>query len=295
MIVLTATTMNDADIVELFVKYHLNQGIDRILLMDAGSDDGTLDVLQPFIASKDVVLIDTDAEQNREKTDRRNKMKKYAEDNYGATWVISSDVDEFWLGARGTLKEHLSELTTAVTFGVSCSRHNMIGNARGEKTLNRPFYVGDFQNSVLHPFKNTNEDKASGDLRHPWIYGWVAPKVACRGDGAVAIGKGGHSIIGKNARSTATRDIRILHFPMRSFSQFKDKVNRIRGFVSANSLIGFDAWHWRRWLAMAEHGTLEEEYLQNVLSAKDLQAESIKARLSDESEFCGELMSLGAA
>ncbi len=48
MLVLTLLCRDEADILESMLRFHLAQGVDRIIATDNGSVDGSLEVLQRF-------------------------------------------------------------------------------------------------------------------------------------------------------------------------------------------------------------------------------------------------------
>ena len=48
MLVLTLLCRDEADILESMLRFHLAQGVDRIIATDNGSVDGSLEILQRF-------------------------------------------------------------------------------------------------------------------------------------------------------------------------------------------------------------------------------------------------------
>ena len=103
---------NEADVIRLNVLYHLAWGIDRMLLVDNGSTDGTDEILQqlslqyagvrwsmddgPFLPSKVMTTLAREA---------------FAE---GADWVVPVDADEFWHAPGGVLRGVLENAVAGV-------------------------------------------------------------------------------------------------------------------------------------------------------------------------------------
>jgi glycosyltransferase involved in cell wall biosynthesis len=281
--------MNDADILDYFVSYHLNQDVDRIVLMDAGSIDGTIDLIQSYGGSSGVDFVQTDPEQNRQKSDRRNRLKNYCEETYSADWIISSDVDEFWAAPGRSLKKALQQYEADDAGAVICKRCNMIAVADGNDMLTKDFAITDYTHSIGKPHIPTPEEVATGQLKFPWVFCRIGPKVAIRGGCTATVRIGGHGVVGEGLQSVASEDLCIKHFPFRSYAQFKDKVRRIRDFVAANDLKPQDAWHWQRWMNIDDRGGLEREYVQNFMLTADPKTAIYTDRLADELAFSNAL------
>jgi hypothetical protein len=89
---------NEADLIRLNVLYHLASGIDRMLVVDNGSTDGTDEILQQLS------LQHTEVRWSRDDGPflPSRVMTKLAREAFeeGADWVVPVDADEFW-HARG--------------------------------------------------------------------------------------------------------------------------------------------------------------------------------------------------
>ncbi len=100
MIAVTSIIRNEADIIELWVRHHISEGVDRFFIADHGSTDGTREILDRLaIETGDITIIDnTDALFYQERW--LNKMLHVAGAG-GATWVLSVDADEFMYAVCG--------------------------------------------------------------------------------------------------------------------------------------------------------------------------------------------------
>jgi len=74
-------------------------------------------------------------------------------------------------------------------------------------------------------------------------------------------------------RRASPADLLIAHLPFTTRSRFNRKVENIRRiFAVHDSRFGTDsAWHWRRWLELAEQGRLDEEFERTVFDEGTLQ------------------------
>jgi hypothetical protein len=94
--------LDEADIIGLTVRHLLDEGVDRVYVVDGGSDDGTLDVLYDLDGPVEVM-----EQPNRDRPFRQSEIMSAlatiaGED--GADWIVPFDADEFWCGL-GFLRE----------------------------------------------------------------------------------------------------------------------------------------------------------------------------------------------
>src|SRR5919197_4956414 len=105
-LVMTLLVRDEEDIVRDTLDFHLAQGVDRVIVTDNGSEDGTVEALREYEERGAVEMLlepSDDYSQGRWVT----RMARLAA-REGADWVINSDADEFWWPRAGTLKEVLS-------------------------------------------------------------------------------------------------------------------------------------------------------------------------------------------
>ena len=108
MLVLTLLCRDEADILESMLRFHLAQGVDRIIATDNGSVDGSLEILQRFERRGQLTLLQ-EAEQTHDQAVWVTRMARMAA-AMGADWVINSDADEFWWPQQGNLNSTLAQL-----------------------------------------------------------------------------------------------------------------------------------------------------------------------------------------
>ncbi len=82
---------NEADYIEEWIRFHLIQGVEKIILYDNGSTDGTQEKIQPFVEAKQVVLIEYPG--SKVQCDVYNDA--IARFGAGFTYLAILDADEF--------------------------------------------------------------------------------------------------------------------------------------------------------------------------------------------------------
>ena len=87
---------------------------------------------------------------------------------------------------------------------------------------------------------------------------------------------GGHDVsvleAGMPTRRISPPDLLIAHVAFTTANRFARKVENIRAELTRNPdcYSGELAWHWKRWLTMAERGLIEEEFARQVLDDEGL-------------------------
>lgn len=256
---------------------HLRRiGVDHIIACDAGSRDGTRQILDHLAAEPwlEVMAMDDHDPQAEEGLDAR--VMDRARDA-GADWLLFLDADEFPLPAGGSLKS-VAALTGADALEIA--RYNVPLGPDGP--LMAP-PDGGMAPDKVHLFVPP-EDRARirsrirADRLQPWIQGVPDPKVMVRLAIVREVAEGGHGVLGADGQrrqAEVARDLVIAHVPFSSAPRFARKVENMRRVIGAvGHLWGPDsAWHWRRWLEnIDDHGGVEGEMARNRLSRSEIAA-----------------------
>jgi Glycosyl transferase family 2 len=94
-IVAVATIKNEADVIEAMVRHNL-AFVDRMVVLDNGSSDGTLDVLRLLEKERLPLEVVVDRTLGKYQSRRMTRLiKEYAVGRYRAAWVLPLDADEF--------------------------------------------------------------------------------------------------------------------------------------------------------------------------------------------------------
>ena len=101
-VVMTLCVKDEEDILDAQLAFHLNAGVDFVIVTDTGSTDGTLDILERYRRAGLLELRHDDSRPFRQATvvDRHGARSRRARRN----WVFSSDADEFWWPRGSDLK-----------------------------------------------------------------------------------------------------------------------------------------------------------------------------------------------
>ncbi|MCB0487335.1 MAG: glycosyltransferase family 2 protein [Cyclobacteriaceae bacterium] len=259
---MTLLVRDEADIVRANIEYHLNNGVDFIIITDNGSLDGTYEICQEYL-NHGVVEIIKEPPFDFSQYSYVSKMANLLSSKYGASWIINSDADEFFVSrSHNNIKLCLTEVPLEVSV-ISVSRHDYVPiMAKCDEFLPTDF-----------PYRRAISLALSG---RP-----LPPKVVHRCSPNIAVSQGNHSVSGDIlSKVIKGADLEILHFPIRSYQQFESKVkNGGSGYAQNKKLSENTGYHKRYWydLLMKDelHGEFDrffysEEKLENALEQGSL-------------------------
>jgi Glycosyl transferase family 2 len=245
-LVMTLLVRDEQDIVRENLDFHLAHGVDQVIVTDNGSEDATVEILREYESQGVVRLLfepTDDYSQGRWVT----RMARLAATE-GADWVINNDADEFWWPRAGTLRSIFDQLDDEVGLVVA-RRENFVPRPED----GRPFW----ERMTLRERESLNP------LGKP-----LPPKLAHRADPEIEVAQGNHKVEG--ARLGERLDdgsIEILHFPMRTYGQFENKIVKGgRAYGRNRELPQRTGRTWRRLYEAWEEGSLREHYDDNVVA-----------------------------
>jgi hypothetical protein len=225
-LVMAMKVRDEDDVLEDNLRYHRAQGVDHFIVTDNGSTDGTLDILRRHEAAGVLKLIEEPSTDDFR--DQAHwwvtRMARLAATELEADWVVHADADEFWSPVTGTLKEALAEIPDS--YGVVL--------APRPEFVARPDGPGPF-------WERLTVREAHSRLR---------PKTAHRAEPDVVLHRGAHDVdierdesgvrhsgraVMRAVKTKRAADddrlvwapmwpARVLHFPLRSFEQYRHKV-----------------------------------------------------------------------
>jgi glycosyltransferase involved in cell wall biosynthesis len=260
-LVMTLLVRDEEDIVADNLDFHLAQGVDEVIVTDNGSVDGTLEILRSYEARGLVRIIvepTDDYSQGRWVT----RMARLAATEHDADWVINNDADEFWWPRTGTLRSVFEGLGADVGAVVG-HRTNFVPRPED----GRPYW----ERMTLRERESLNP------VGKP-----LPPKLAHRAHPEIVVVQGNHRIKGPDLGSELDDGlIEILHFPMRSYAQFENKIVKGgRAYARNRELPEKTGRTWRRLYETWERGGLPAHYRENVVaeSARDDLIEDTRLR-----------------
>jgi glycosyltransferase involved in cell wall biosynthesis len=241
---MTLLVRDEQDIVRENLDFHLAQGVDRVIVTDNGSEDRTIEFLRDYEARGVLRLVlepSDDYSQGRWVT----RMARMAAEE-GADWVINCDADEFWWPRARTLKSNFEGLADEVGIVVG-HRTNFVPRAEDP----RPFW----ERMTLRERESLNP------LGKP-----LPPKVAHRAHTEITVVQGNHRVEGVElGERVDDGSIEILHFPMRTYAQFENKIVKGgRAYARNRELPDRTGRTWRRLYETWEQGGLRDHYDQQV-------------------------------
>jgi hypothetical protein len=247
---MTLLARNEADIIDAHIAFHLNAGVDFLVAIDNGSEDGTTEILESYARDGYVALTRDDGELSQ--AEWVTQMARRAATEFGADWVINSDADEFWWPRGGSLKDVFAAVPPR------------FGSVRGmwrhfaPRPESEEFFAERMTVRVSNPGAENNS---------PYSPRF---KAAHRADPQVRVLTGNHQALGRGL--TPLRGwypIDVLHFPIRSLGHFREKYLRWWELLQTQfSEATYDAHR---------HNRLHEFYESHVIDEVTL-AKGIKER-----------------
>ena len=245
-LVMTLLVRDEQDIVRENLDFHLAQGVDEVIVTDNGSEDATVEILREYESRGVVRLLHEPADDYSQGRWVTRMAQQAARE--GADWVINNDADEFWWPLAGSLKSVFEQLGGGVGLVVA-HRQNFVPRPED----GRPFWE-----------RMTLRERVSlNPLGKP-----LPPKLGHRADPEITVAQGNHKVDGADlGERLDDGSIEILHFPMRTFGQFENKIVKGgRAYGRNRELPQRTGRTWRRLYEAWEEGKLRDHYDANVVA-----------------------------
>jgi hypothetical protein len=212
-LVQTLVVRDEVDIIDAQIAYHLNAGVDFLIVTDHDSEDGTVEILEAY-ERRGLLRLIRERGEVRE-SDWRTRMARAAASEYGADWVINTDADEFWVPRYGSLKDALAAVPDAAGIVWATTCH----------FVPRPDDGAFFAERMTARFAG---EAALNDPTSPYR---PHAKAVHRADPSIEVLFGSHRVISDRLKPLpAWHPADVFHFPYRSLEQYERKtVRRARG------------------------------------------------------------------
>lgn len=218
---------NEADVLGHTLKHAFGQGIDRALVVDNGSTDGTLELINELTGRYDII-VGFDHEAAYYQSHKMTYLARWASKR-GAGWVIPTDADEFWFAESDTVGDFLRSTTNDI---VEAQLFNLF------PTPAQPEAHG-----------------LEGTLRFDHTK-HVLGKTALRGHPLAWLSMGNH--FGVRPGMTGG-GLFVAHVPWRSRAQYGRKVRQGAAALASTDLEEHLGGHWRR-LGDSDDAHLDENW-----------------------------------
>lgn len=205
---------DEADIIEVTVRHLRDEGVDRVLIADNLSRDGTRELLDDLGRSLPIDVVD-DADPAYRQSEKMTELARRAA-AAGADWIIPFDADEIWRARRGTIRDAVSRTDAAI--------------------LAAPL----FDHYSRPTFRRGTPVETMCWNRHNGL-----AKVAFKWSPDAIITFGNHFVEGVDGAPDWTR-LLIDHYPFRSWPQYYRKIRQGVAALDAAGAAPTIGSHWRR-------------------------------------------------
>lgn len=271
--------IDEADIIEKFLAYHLSIGVDAFVAVDVGSTDGTLDILSQHERAGHLHLFRANGEWNW-------PVVKMAKEQFNAGWCLFGDADEFWMFPGGDAHAYLraaqSEIIIFPRYNVLPVKDDISGSiahfSNFDLIVHNPiqFFYHQPEN-VLQNLRVRRENREYALMLlssfSPEILRVIGPKVIARPELVQSLAPGWHDVISVRADPSRhyERTGYIAHFPMRSVEQLRRKAALIAKLFDQVHTDDLDrSFHWARLSVLFQHNLIEQEFFRQVLSETEV-------------------------
>ena len=266
-IVMTLLVRDEEDILVQNIEFHRALGVDHFIITDNLSRDQTPSIIQHYVRkgwASSIFEIEDDYSQSEWVT----RMARMAP-QFDADWVINSDADEFWLPSSGSLKDIYRNVPADADIAAS-PRCDFA-------------YLGDVDGAWYRQMIY----RKTVSLNHAGVP--LKPKIAHRASADVVVHQGNHDASGMKGTAAILDGLEILHFPIRSKTQFENKIRNGGAAYARNSkLPSIFGGGWRQLYATyASEGSLDSYLASQRFTPDRIAADMASGALTVDVRLAG--------
>ena len=256
-IVMLLLVRDEADIIRDTITFHLNQGVDFVIVTDNGSVDGTRDLLAEMERTLPVQVLDEPGRLFQQDL-WTTRMAYLAADLHGAEWVFSGDADECWQPASGDFAAAIAADTAPYGAEINLLQVPVIMMVPDRSAAEAPdFRPIATRRAFIEPLGQSLAVSrwATAQPLHRQL-----GKVLFRADRFVALWPGNHYAVMERPHHGFARHLLIHHFHFRSLAHFRRKLATVHAVMKDNPQWQEVARDVERRLDGDRTGGLVEEY-----------------------------------
>jgi Glycosyl transferase family 2 len=276
---MTINIRDEAAILEDNLRFHAAQGVDFFVVADHGSTDASWDLLDPYVEAGLVHRVAVEARDILDLHEQHMTRLAGTAAELGADWIIHNDADEFWWPVVGDLKDALASIPSE--YGLLLAPRAEFPPQPGDEPWPERLCVRELR--ARHRPRLAHQPHP--DLRlhgvHPANLWVEAP--------------GGQSFSGPPKLRTKASvpgpepavklvlaphfPVRVLHFPIRSFEQYR---HRIEIALAAPDTFGKRGRRLRR---LRKEGRLAKAYEGLLFGAAEIETGLGEGGLVRDTDF----------
>ena len=253
-LVMTLLARDEADIVDSWLAFHLNAGVDYVVATDNRSVDGTTDVLERYEREGHLHLIREPGEDLRQ-NEWVTRMARLAATDFAADWVINSDADEFWWPRGASLRDVLDAVPP---------RYGTVG------AFLRVFVPRPATSDPVFE-RMTVRFSALAPINDPASLYKPIRKVIHRAHPEIQVTRGNHALVDSPfAPLRGWFPIEVFHFPLRSLAQCEHKA-RLQGTAFEQYISKAPTAYHARMFEALKSGTIGDYYEAQIVDDAEVE------------------------
>jgi hypothetical protein len=225
---------DEEDVIESVLRYHRAQGVDFFIVTDNASTDRTPEILGGWVDAGLARVISEPSPELRERGHEWvTRMARLAATEHGADWVVHGDADEFWWPLEGNLKSALAAvppefgvvLAPRVEFVARPDGHGTFFDRlvyREARSMLRPKIAHRALADVIVLHRGQHDVTAGADAEDAWQRLRAPGRPVLR-----TVRPEGTSEAEDRLVWYPRWPLRIFHLPLRSFDQYRRKVEAL--------------------------------------------------------------------
>ena len=256
MLVGISLVRNEEDLVEINLRHHFRQGIERVLIADNGSTDGTARELEKLARWDRRIHWRRTGDIGFQQAQLVTELAQEAM-RMGASWLLPFDADEFWWAPGGLA----TKITASRADLISVPVVNFIQHRRQLRRDPRGVLAAVYRNSAkLGDFRKARFSVEAGE--YAYVEAPYQRKNILRALPGLQIGPGNHTAKGVGPRRSRRDSFACFHLPLRAKEIFREKAEQsVR--LQAAGLPSWHGWQSHRFARIVREELIDEEWAAN--------------------------------